>query len=61
MAVSINRDLDRFYSGLYILQAVLLLSISSVSLAGPFDGGNKKKRKYFTWRKLSQLSRFHVS
>ena len=42
MAVLINRVLDRFYTGLYILQAVLLLSISSVSLAGPFEGGNKK-------------------
>ena len=49
MAVSINRVLDRFYTGLYILQAVFLLSMSSVSLAGPFDGGNKKKRKCFTW------------
>jgi len=42
MAISINRVLDRFYTGLYILQTVLILSISSVSLAGPFDGGNKK-------------------
>ena len=45
MAVSINRVLDRFYTGLYTLQVVLLLSISSVSLAGPFDGGNKKNGK----------------
>jgi len=42
MAVSINRVLDRCYITKYILHAVLLLSISSVSLAGPFDGGNKK-------------------
>ena len=42
MAVLINRVLDCFYTKEYILKAVLLLSISSVSLAGPFDGGNKK-------------------
>ena len=42
MAVLINRGLDRFYTKEYILKAVLLLSISSVSLAGPFVGGNEK-------------------
>ena len=42
MTVSIYCVLDRFYIGRYMLQAVLLLSISSVSLAAPFDGGNKK-------------------
>ena len=42
MIVSINCVLDRSYTKEFILQAALLLSISSVSLAGPFDGGNKK-------------------
>ena len=45
MAVSINRVLGRFYTGQYFLQAVFLFTvftISSASLAGPFDDGNKK-------------------
>ena len=42
MAVSINRFLVCFYTRKYFLQAVLLMSISSVSLAGPFEEGNTK-------------------
>jgi len=42
MAVSINRILRRFYTGLYILLAIFLFTISSPSLGGPFVEGNKK-------------------
>ena len=42
MAVSINRFLVCFYTRKYFLQAVLLMSTSSVSLAGPFEEGNTK-------------------
>ena len=42
MALSINRVLDCFYSGLYALLAIFLFTISSASLAGPFNEGNEK-------------------
>ena len=42
MALSINRVLNRFYIKEYILKAVLLFTISSATLAGPFDEGNTK-------------------
>ena len=46
MAVSINRVLDRFYTGLYFT-GVFLFVISSASLAGPFDEGNKKTEMFY--------------
>ncbi|MAF81969.1 MAG: hypothetical protein CMK52_03580 [Proteobacteria bacterium] len=45
MAASINRFLGRFYTGLYVLLAIFLFTISSVSSASPFDEGNKKNGK----------------
>jgi len=42
MAALLNYGLGRFYTGLSVLLAIFLLTITSASLAGPFDEGNKK-------------------
>ena len=42
MALSINRVLGFFHSGLYALLVFFLFTISSACLAGPFNEGNKK-------------------
>jgi hypothetical protein len=42
MVISINPVLRRFYTGWDILQVLLLFTICSACIAGPFDGGNIK-------------------
>ena len=42
MVMSINRVLQRLYTSQFILQVIILLTISSTCVAGPFDKGNTK-------------------
>ena len=42
MVMAINRVLRRLYTSQYILQVVLLVTINSACVAGPFNEGNTK-------------------